>query len=411
MKHPEASMRRVFPLASLAAVLAMAGCGGGGGGEGRDDGGSDGGGAEPGAGRLLSSAPIDVYQYSGGIPLIPIPNVEAYRILYESTDARGVLRVVSGTVLAPTAAWSGPGERPVVSFAISSQGVGDACGPSYTLPTGENYEATTIQSLLGAGYSVLATDYLGVGTNEPSTYINRLDEGHAVLDIVRAARQLPAAQLPANGPVLLYGYSQGGVGAAAALELSESYAPELNIIGGFAGAMAWDVKSVVTLLEQGTNASLLGNFLNGLQAGYPENGLFAQLSGTGQAFAQRTGVTCVPNVLITEAGTNPATLFADGRLFSAHLGDAEWTQPLADQEIGHVRPGAPVLVIQSTGDDVVPAASTQLAVDRWCAQGGVVQYQTIDLFGHLPAGAVSVPTAMAWLADRVAGEPAPSNCD
>jgi pimeloyl-ACP methyl ester carboxylesterase len=360
---------------------------------------------------LLTSAPIDVYQYSGGIPLLPILNVEAYRILYESTDARGVLRVVSGTVLAPTTAWTGTGQRPVVSFAISSQGVGDACGPSYTLPQGQNYEATTIQSLLGAGYSVLATDYLGVGTNEPSTYINRLDEGHAVLDIVRAARQLPVAQLPPNGPVLVYGYSQGGVGAAAALELNATYAPELNIIGGFAGAMASDVKAVVTLLEQGTNASLLGNFLNGLDAAYPENGLLAQLSQTGRAFAQRTSVTCVPNVLVSEAGTNPATLFADGRLFSAHLGDAEWTQPLADQQLGNVRPSAPLLVIQSTGDDVVPEASTRATVDRWCARGAVVQYQTIDLFGHLPAGAIAVPTAIAWMSDRVAGEPAPNNCD
>lgn len=395
---------------SLALILVLAGCGGGGGGGG-DDGSPGGPGSEARAGRLLGSTAITAYQYTGGAPLIPISNVQSYRVLYESTDFHGDTVVVSGAVLTPTTAWSGPGQRPVVSFAISSQGVGDACGPSYTLPNGQNYEATTIQSLLGAGYIVVATDYLGVGTNEASTYINRLDQGHAVLDIVRAARQLPAAQLPADGPVLLYGYSQGGVGSAAALELNASYAPELNILGGFAGAMAWDVRAVVTKLEQGTNAALLGNFINGLQASYPGNNLFGELSTTGQAFAQRTSTTCVPNVLLTEAATNPATLFADGRLFSAHLGDAKWAAPLADQTIGNVRPDAPVLVIQSTGDDVVPEASTRAAVDRWCARGAVVQYQTLALLGHLPAGAASVPTAIGWLNDRVAGQAAPNTCD
>lgn len=256
----------------------------------------------------------------------------------------------------------------------------------------------------------MATDYLGVGSDEPSTYVNRLDEGHAVLDIVRAARQFPAAQLPADGPVLLYGYSQGGVGSGAALELAASSAPELDILGGFAGAMAWDIRAVVGQIELGSNASLLGNFLNGLQAGFPGNDLFAQLSATGQAFAQRTSEACVPAVLLSEAGTNPSTLFSDGRLFSEHLGDAEWTQPLADQELGHRRPSAPVLVIQSTADEVVPEATARVVVDRWCQQGAVVQYQTLALFAHLPAGAVSVPTAIAWLNDRVNGLPPPSNC-
>ena len=406
---------RLRPVASavvcLVGMLTLAACGGGGGGGGgSDDGNNGGGGSGSTPGRLVGGVPIEAYQYSGGIPLLPIPNVEAYRINYESTDTHGDPVVVTGAVLVPTTAWSGPGLRPVVSFAISSQGVGDACGPSFTLPTGQNYEATTLQSLLGAGFSVVATDYLGVGSNEPSSYVNRLDEGHAVLDIVRAARQFPAAQLPADGPVLLYGYSQGGVGSGAALELAATYAPELDILGGFAGAMAWDIRAVVGQLELGTNASLLGNFLNGLQARFPENDLFSQLSDTGRAFAQRTSETCVPTVLLTEAGTDPGALFSDGRLFSEHLGDAEWTQPLADQELGHARPSAPVLVIQSTSDDVVPEASTRAVVNGWCQRGAVVQYQTLALFGHLPAGAVSVPTAIAWLTDRVNGIPAPNNC-
>ena len=53
--------------------------------------------------------------------------------------------------------------------------------------------------------------------------------GPSVLDSIRAARSLPAAGLDPEGPLGIYGYSEGGCAAGWALQLQPTYAPELNL--------------------------------------------------------------------------------------------------------------------------------------------------------------------------------------
>ena len=122
---------------------------------------------------------------------------------------------MTGTVLVPTAAWTGGGPRPIVSFVAGTQGVGDGCAPSKSVTTGLNYEQGNIQTLLDQGWAVAVTDYEGLGTPGVHTYVIKDAEAHAVLDIVRAAMRLPGSGIATNAPVGLYGYSQGG-GAVAA---------------------------------------------------------------------------------------------------------------------------------------------------------------------------------------------------
>jgi len=362
------------------------------------------------SGALLRDQRIQVFEYAAGTPLVPIVNVSAYRVGYTSTDHRGKLRTVTGAVMTPTTPWNGPGQRPGVSYASGTQCVGDACGPPYALTTGTNYEAPIIQTLLNQGYAVVATDYTGVGTEEPSTYINRIDQGHAVLDLVRAARKLPAAQLPADGPVLVMGYSQGGLGAAAALELHPSYAPELNLIGGFAGSIPSEILAVVESVERSQFTSLLGNFLNGLDAAFPENALPSAYSAEGRRFAQAASQECAPAIFLTHPLVDSSALFTDGRPLSQHLRDRQWQRPLADQLVGRSAPTAPVLVISSIVDDIVPEPVTRAVVDGWCSLGATIQYDLLLVPGHIPAAFAAVPLALPWLSDRVAGRPASSNC-
>src|SRR5262249_25880044 len=150
--------------------------------------------------------------------------------------------------------------------------------------------------------------------------------------------------------------------------------------------------------------ALLGNVLNGLDAAYPENHLFDQLSDQGRAFAQATSQECSPAVVLAHPLVISSTLFADGRPLSEHLGDAQWRQPLADQLLGMARPSAPVLVVQSIADEIVPASSTEAVVRRWCALGAKVAYQPSVVPGHLTAAVATELTAIPWLNDRVQGK-------
>src|SRR5271170_3125904 len=47
---------------------------------------------------------------------VTLPGVKAWTVLYQSTGQQGQPDWVTGTVIAPTAKWTGKGERPVVTY-------------------------------------------------------------------------------------------------------------------------------------------------------------------------------------------------------------------------------------------------------------------------------------------------------
>lgn len=125
-------------------------------------------------------------------------------------------------------------------------GQGDQCAPSFALQypltlngdtVSVGYEALAVYRILATGAAVVVTDYVGLGaTDRLHTYVNRLDQGHALLDAARAARSVPGASVTAASRTGLYGYSQGGGASAAAAELQPSYAPDVRLAGTYAGA-------------------------------------------------------------------------------------------------------------------------------------------------------------------------------
>jgi dienelactone hydrolase len=112
--------------------------------------------------------------------------------------------------------------------------------------------------------AVVVTDYAGLGaTDRLHTYVNRLDGAHAVLDAVRAARNLEGASVTVDSPVGLYGYSQGGGATAAAAELQPSYAPDITLAGTYSGAPPADLTEVTKAIDGSDLAGALGWAVNG----------------------------------------------------------------------------------------------------------------------------------------------------
>ena len=126
---------------------------------------------------------------------------------------------------------------------------GDQCAPSRNWPldnqpdppaSGRTVALEGLYDLIWAsqGVRVVVTDYVGMGTPGLHTYMNRLDQAHAVLDAARATRTLVGEDGGTFGKVGFYGHSQGGGAAAAAAEEMSSYAPDLDIAGAYASAPA-----------------------------------------------------------------------------------------------------------------------------------------------------------------------------
>ncbi len=146
-------------------------------------------------GHVIRSKPYEAQV----LPGVAMPG-KAYKIFYKSTSATGHPVTVSGSVLVPPD--PAPG-HPLVGYAIGTQGLADRCAPSAQLASGGEYEASLVQMALTQGWTIALTDYPGLGTGGEHPYVVGKALGRSVLDSMRAARNLPAANLRKRGPAAL----------------------------------------------------------------------------------------------------------------------------------------------------------------------------------------------------------------
>ncbi len=357
-------------------------------------------------GTVIRSEPMTFYLD----PLRLVPSTaRATRVMYVSRDRAERPDAVTGTLLVPPAAWAGPGRRPVVGYAVGTQGLADRCAPSRQLAAGSEYEGAFVSGLLSRGYAVALTDYEGLGTPGTHTYMTRVSQAHAVLDMVRAGQRLPGTGLPADGPVLLAGYSQGGGAVAAAVELAPAYAPELRVRGAVAGAVPADLAAVADHLDGGLYAAFALYAVAGLGAAY-DLPLDHYLNARGREVVAAVQQECVSESIGRHAFTRSADLTTDGR----SLHDLAQVEPfrtiLDDQRLGRLRPAVPVLVTHSLADDVIPYAVGRGLAHDWCRLGADVAFSTSLTPTHVGGAVPSFAKELAFLEARVAGLPQASDC-
>ncbi|MFB8034506.1 lipase family protein [Streptomyces sp. NPDC056004] len=360
----------------------------------------------------------------------PMPGT-ATRLMYKSTDSAGTPVAVTGAYIEPSAAWKGTGPRPLVAVASGTMGQGDQCAPSFALQhpltlNGETvsvgYEALAIYRLLSTGAAVVVTDYVGLGTTDRlHTYVNRVDEAHALLDAARAARSVPGASVTAASRTGLYGYSQGGGATAAAAELQPSYAPDVPLSGTYSGAPPADLVSVMKGIDGSALAGALAWSISGFAQADPDLRAVvdANISTTGKAALADASTMCVGDALFGYGFTKSSKWTTSGK----SIGDIIAADPrakaaLEKQRIGTLKPAGPVRLATGVQDDIVPhSQARKLAVD-WCAKGADVTYDAIVLpnlgdkilTNHLVPLITDQGDAISWLTDRLSGKAATSNC-
>lgn len=359
----------------------------------------------------------------------PLPG-RATRLMYKSTDSNGSPVAVTGAYIEPAAAWKHGGARPLVAVAPGTMGQGDQCAASLGLehPLSVNartlsvgYEDLAIYRLLARGVAVVVTDYAGLGaTDRLHTYVNRLDGGHAVLDAVRAARNLPGTSVTAASPVGLYGYSQGGGATASAAELQPAYAPDVTLAGTYSGAPPADLTAVTRAIDGSDLVGALAWAVNGFLQADPALRPIADkhLDAAGKAALQDLSTMCVGDAILSYNSAHSTAWTTDGSSLSDVIAAEPALRDFLDrQRIGRAKPAGPVRVATGVNDDLVPHAQARaLAVD-WCRKGADVTYAPVvapplgrSLLNHFAPLIADQGDAIDWLTDRLAGKPAGSTC-
>lgn len=363
-------------------------------------------------GEILKTARSN---FALGIPFVDWTNSEAQRVAYVSTNSRGETVPVTGTVLVPRAPYTGGGERPLLVVAPGTQGSGDACAPGKLLPLGLEYEAAPVAAALSRGWAVALTDLNGLGTPAQHTYMNRVDQGNATLDMARAAKNMQ--RVPKSAPVALWGYSQGGGSSAAALELASTYAPEINLKAGYAGGVPADLAMTSTAIDNGPLAAALGYTLNGFLISNPEirDAVESRMNAKGKEYVRKTASECLPESLARHAYTDTRTLTKSGESLTELLRQEPFKKLVDAQRIGNRPPQVPVYVGHGTNDDTIPVEQSRRMARQWAEGGTKVNYvehnipRTVPLGDHMLPMLTHLLPALDWLDNVLHGRPVPFN--
>ncbi|WP_082483237.1 alpha/beta fold hydrolase, partial [Microbacterium sp. Leaf351] len=216
------------------------------------------------------------------IPEAP-QGAQAWRIIYHTRDLQGRDIAASAVVVEPTVLAPHDG-RVVVAWGHPTTGAAQNCAPSLATDPFELMEG--LDTMLAAGFAVVAADYPGMGVAGASSYLLGVPESNSMLDAVRAARQLPSSDL--SNQVLLWGHSQGGQASLFAAQRIGSYAPELHLV---AVAVAAPAATLPTLLDDDigdiSGVSIASYAIPAMQAAYrdayPTDDLGAILTSAGAA--------------------------------------------------------------------------------------------------------------------------------
>jgi alpha-beta hydrolase superfamily lysophospholipase len=313
---------------------------------------------------------------------------------------------VSGLVIAP----QGPapaGGRRVVAWAHGTTGVARKCAPSL-FPQSLTW-IPGLADMLARGYVVAATDYPGLGTEGPHPYLVGESEARAVLDSVRAARNLEEAG--ASEHFAVWGHSQGGHATLFSGILARRYAPELRLAGVAAAAPATELGELFSADIKGVIGKVLGAFALWSWSKVYDIPLDNVVLERSMLVFERVAGFCndtprqVARLIFAEQ-----PLEREGFLAVNVTKVEPWRKIMTQNTPGAMPAGLPVFLAQGTADTVVRPRVTHKYMRMLCGKGTPVAFLQVPGGDHDASAEYGAGPAIAWIADRFRGAPPPSNC-
>ncbi|QQM54662.1 alpha/beta hydrolase family protein [Rhodococcus pyridinivorans] len=329
--------------------------------------------------------------------------------LSEGADRRPTL--VSGTVAIPDGE-APDGGWPVISWAHGTTGVGDACAPSADTPGGpaHSYVGRTTAMLdrwVADGYAVVQTDYEGLGTPGEHPYMNGDSAAAAVVDIVRAARQLDSG---IGTRWVAMGHSQGGHAALYVAAHGEERAPELELQGAVSFAPGSRTSETAEYYatagpEIGPALGFLPVLLLGAQAADPSIDADAMLTDASRPLLEAARTGCMDDVREV-ASTVPVD-----QVFAPDADLESLREYYAGQEVEPLILTVPTLVVQGTDDALVSRPVTDQVTAALCDNGADLTYRVYEGADHRAVLEESFGDVRAFVDGVRAGEAQDGTCD
>lgn len=353
-------------------------------------------------GTVLRIRPIDAKAYF-------VLNIggEAWQLMYRTTDHRQQPVAHITTVLVPRRAPASG--RKLLAYQTAYDGLTLSCAPSYQMLTGSVLEQALITPALRKGWVVTVPDYEG----PQSLWGVGVNAGQSVLDAIRATQAFAPAGLDGlDTPVGVMGYSGGAIASGWAAELQGDYAPELAIKGVAVGGLPVNVENVARRIDGTLLSGMYFAVATALSRGYPEINVDSLMNERGKIMMERIGNTCAGQFL---SGTlDPLALYPFRRMsryttVPQLLDVPEVKQVIAENTLGQRTPMAPMYIYQGMLDELIPIRDVDAVVKGYCDAGVPVRYKR--LFNeHILLAVTGFPDALKYIAARLDGEPAPSNC-
>jgi pimeloyl-ACP methyl ester carboxylesterase len=335
---------------------------------------------------------------------------KAYNVLYRSTDSLGAQNSVTGTVLLPSVAWTGAGDRPTLSYAVGTHGLNQSCAPSKQLAIGEDYEIENIRAALAKGYAVLVTDYAGYTTGDVPTYLAGESQAHAALDIFRAAAQIPNAGLDLAAPSAVWGFSQGGQTAGWVAEIADNYASEIDLVAVAAGGTPADFTVVADFLDGSVGSSFLLGGIVGLSEQYPDDIPVNDLASfAGKAAIADYKTKCTFEFLFDYINKPLSDYTVGSKTLEELLTVPSIKNRIEGQNLGTTGADVPVLIYHGTADEFIPIEQSIALKDEYCGRFNKVTYDVYPS-EHIVTLFQATPTVLSWLDARFAGDTQPNSC-
>ena len=336
-------------------------------------------------GELIRSEEFDEYQLPEG--------VSAFRILYHSRAARGMDVAVSGVVLTPDQ--SPPrGGWPVIAWAHGFTGTARRCAPSLMRNLNEG---PFLSMYVKLGYAVVATDYVGLGTNFRNASVDMQSNAADVIYSVVASR----AAVPQLGRKwIAMGESAGGLAALAVAEL-ESDIRDPDYLGSIAVSAIADAREFYEQVAKANSLEPLLFLAYGVETLYPPFQVDQVL--TKEALVR---------YLQIESGCAAAVSSPAHQMLRPGWEDNYFVrQFFARNTVGQKPAYGPLLIVSGSADPAMETGMTLRVVTRLCKQRDKVQFHQYQGSDFAAVLGDSVRDQLTWIQARFAGRPASSNCE
>lgn len=352
---------------------------------------------------LPAGSPGDIIRWRTAAAGAPEVNASVWQVMYLSTDALGHPDAVTGTVLVPKSI--DPSSAPIVSFAPGTEGPAFRCATSKMIQIGSYYEQSGVDDLLTAGYAVAVTDYEGYQPTPHTTYVVGQSEGHAVIDVVRAATRLPATGLSQSSKVVFRGYSQGGGAVMWAGQMQPAYAPELYLVGVAGGGVPANLAAVAAGLDGKWGFGVEAYAVLALDHAYPELNLASYLNDAGKAYFSGLEQNDCLLDLITDNEGKSIKNFTTTNPF----GTTAWLTRVQQNMLGTQPIKVPVFDYGATNDQLVAPAQQNALQQAYCGLGVTLTWKTYPV-DHITGVYLGNADVLAFVKARIAGDPATSTC-